>query len=84
MRTRQRLGIVTATDAPEALEAKVALASSNLALRCGGEAFDLRPAPSARVNVALPYDAPLEVRELQIELPFAHRSGCASWSAWPA
>ena len=60
---------------PEALEVKVTLASSNLALRCGGEAFDLRPAPAARVNVALPYNAPLEIRELQIELPFAHVSG---------
>ena len=73
-RGRLRVDAVLA-GTPEALEAKVALASSNLALRCGGEAFDLRPAPSARVNVALPYDAPLEVRELQIELPFAHVAG---------
>jgi len=60
---------------PDALEAKVALVTSNLALRSGAELFELQPPPTAKINVALPYDQPFEVRELQVDLPFAHVAG---------
>jgi len=60
---------------PDAMEAKVALAASNLTLRSGAELFAMQPAPTARLNVALPYDQPMEVRELLVDLPFAHVAG---------
>ncbi|MEI6210654.1 MAG: hypothetical protein WCR06_03410 [bacterium] len=59
----------------ESLEIKVGLVSSNLALRSGAELFEMRPSPAARVHVVLPYEQPMEVRELLVDLPFAHVTG---------
>ena len=59
----------------EAKDFKVGLVTSNLALRSGAELFDLQPAPTAKVNVSLPYDQPVEVRELLVDLPFARVTG---------
>ena len=73
-RGRLRLDAVLA-GTPDALEANVALVTSNLALRSGSELLDLQPAPTAKINLALPYDSPFEVRELQVDLPFAHMTG---------
>jgi hypothetical protein len=71
---RMRVDAVLA-GTPDALEAKVSLVTSNLALRSGSELFDLQPAPTAKVNVVKPYGQPFEVRELQIDIPFAHVTG---------
>ena len=73
-RGRLRVDAVLA-GTPDAMEAKVSLVTSNLALRSGGELFELQPAPTAKVNVALPYDQPVEVRELLVELPFVRVAG---------
>lgn len=73
-RGRMRLDAVL-SGTPEALEVKVGLVSSNLALRSGAELFELQPAPTARIHVVLPYEQALEVRELLVDLPFAHVTG---------
>ena len=71
---RMRVDAVLA-GTPEAVEVKAGLVTSNLALRSGAELFELQPPPTAKVNIALPYDQPFEVRELLVDLPFARLTG---------
>ena len=73
-RGRLRIDAVLAGTA-EAMEIKAGLVTSNLALRAGSDLFELQPAPTARVNISLPYDQPFEVRELLVDLPFARVTG---------
>jgi hypothetical protein len=73
---RGRLHVgATLAGTSEALGVKVALTSSNLALRSGTELFELQPPPVVRADVTLPYEQPVEVRDLLVELPFARVTG---------
>jgi hypothetical protein len=59
----------------EALEIRGDLVTSNLALRSQAELFVLQPAPRIKLDVSLPYEQPVAVRELLVELPFARLTG---------
>ncbi len=59
----------------ESLEARVNLITERLALRAGGEVFAMQPAPTLKLNLFWPYAKSPELRELQLDLPFARIGG---------
>ncbi len=59
----------------ESVEAKVSLATDDLAVRADKQLFLPRPSPSMKLHLFWPYAQAPEVRELLVDLPFARLTG---------
>lgn len=73
-RGRVRMDVVS-SGTTNTVDARINLTTSDLILRLGTESFTLQPAPSLKMDLTKPDGQLPEVRELLVDLPFAHLAG---------